>query len=152
MRGFFTASTIPILIGIISSRAQGQQPAALAPRDVVNQYCVTCHNQKLKTGGLVLDNLDLERVGNDAETWEKVIRKVRTGMMPPAGARRPARATLDSFASKLEASLDTAAAKPNPGAPALHRLNRNEYANVIRDLLALEVDPTLLLPADDSSN
>lgn len=126
--------------------------AALEPKAVIDQYCVTCHNQKLKTGGLELDKLDLQNVGPHAETWEKVVRKVRAGMMPPAGARRPDRATLDALAGSVETALDRAeAANPNPGRAPLHRMNRAEYANAIRDLIAVDVDPTTLLPADDSS-
>lgn len=120
---------------------------------LLTQYCTTCHNQKLKTGGLELDKLDLQHVGPNAESWEKVVRKVRAGMMPPAGARRPDRAALDSFAGAVETALDrVAAANPNPGRTPLHRMNRAEYANAIRDLLAVDVDATTLLPADDSSN
>jgi len=119
---------------------------------VINQYCVTCHNEKLKTGGLMLDKLDAAHPGDNAETWEKVVRKIRAGMMPPSGAPRPQRAALDSLAASLENELDrAAAAHPNPGAPGLHRLNRTEYANAIRDLLDIEVDAATLLPADDSS-
>ena len=118
----------------------------------LNQYCVTCHNAALRTGGLALDVAGLEHVGTDAATWEKAVKKIRTGMMPPAGARRPARATLDAFAASVETRLDRANL-PNarPEAPALHRLNRTEYANAIRDLLALDVDAKALLPSDDSS-
>ena len=116
---------------------------------VLDQYCVTCHNDRLKTGGLSLQGLPVD--GN-AETWEKVIRKVRAGMMPPAGAKRPERAALDAFAGSIENAIDrAAAASPNPGRAPLHRMNRAEYENAIRDLLALEVDSTTLLPADDSS-
>jgi mono/diheme cytochrome c family protein len=136
-------------------RAQSKAPAQVAApvdRALLTQYCVTCHNERLKTAGLALDMLDAEHVGSRAETWEKVVRKVRTGMMPPSGARRPNRAVLDAFAGQLEAALDRAAAvQPNAGAPALHRLNRAEYANAIRDLLALDVDVATLLPADDAS-
>lgn len=124
-----------------------------ASQAVLDQYCVTCHNQKLKTGGLELDKLDVQNVAPHAETWEKVVRKVRAGMMPPAGVRRPDRAALDAFAGALETALDrAAAANPNPGRTPLHRMNRAEYANAIRDLIAVDVDPTTLLPADDSSN
>jgi cytochrome c551/c552 len=124
-----------------------------APQALLNQYCVTCHNEKLKTGGLALDKLDLDRIGANAETWEKVVRKVRAGMMPPAGARRPDRKALDAFAGAVEGALDRAAsANPNPGRTPLHRMNRGEYANAIRDLLAVDVDAATLLPADDSSN
>jgi cytochrome c551/c552 len=151
---------IVIFASVLSLRqAGGQQPAIAAPatptaqRALMNQYCVTCHSDKLKTGGLTLEKLDTANVAEDAETWEKVMRKVTTGMMPPAGARRPERAVLESFAAGLATSLDRAAAQnPNPGVPALHRLNRNEYANAIRDLISIEVDPAIYLPADDSSN
>jgi hypothetical protein len=119
---------------------------------IVNQYCVTCHSERLKTGNLVLEKLNPTQASANAETWERVIRKVRAGMMPPAGAPRPDRGTLDAFAASLETQLDRAsAAHPNPGATALHRLNRNEYGNAIRDLLALDVDVSTLLPADDSA-
>ena len=100
----------------------------------------------------MLDTLDLAQVGPDAETWEKVVKKIRTGMMPPSGARRPERAALDGFASELERRLDRAAdANAALVTPALHRLNRTEYANAIRDLLALDIDVNVLLPADGSS-
>jgi mono/diheme cytochrome c family protein len=117
---------------------------------VLDQYCVTCHNDRLKTGGLSLQGLPID--GN-AETWEKVIRKVRAGMMPPAGAKRPGRAALDTFAGSIETAIDrVAAASSNPGRAPLHRMNRVEYENAIRDLLALDVDSSILLPADDSSH
>jgi hypothetical protein len=120
--------------------------------EVLSEYCISCHDQAEKKGGLALDRVDFNRLSKDAATWEKVIRKVRTGMMPPAGEPRPRRATLDSFARGLETRLDHLAAHaPNPGAPALHRLNRTEYANAIRDLLALEVDVETMLPGDDSA-
>jgi len=100
----------------------------------------------------MLDKLDLENVGPNAETWEKVVRKLRVGAMPPQGMPRPDRATMDSLAASIETSLDRAsAAAPNPGRPVLHRLNRTEYANAIRDLLALDVDPSAMLPTDDAS-
>src|SRR5580658_2121967 len=127
-------------------------PVIAQEQAVLNQYCITCHNEKIKTAGLMLDKLDYEHPGPNAETWEKVIRKVRAGMMPPGGAPRPDRATMDAFAAKLETQLDhAAAANPNPGFTGLHRLNRTEYANAIRDLLALDIDASTLLPADDSS-
>jgi hypothetical protein len=135
---------------VVSGRAQSPEPQQRPA--LLNQYCVTCHNQRLKTAGLLLDSMDLEHVGQDAAAWEKVVRKIRTGMMPPSGARRPERAALDSFASDLEGRLDKAVvAGTNLDAPALHRLNRTEYANAIRDLLALDVDARTLLPADASS-
>ena len=118
----------------------------------LTQYCIGCHNQRAKVAGLALDTLDLSKMGADAETWEKVVKKIRTGMMPPSGARRPERTALDGFATNLEQRLDTAA-DPNAAlvTPALHRLNRTEYANAIRDLLALDIDVNVLLPADGSS-
>jgi len=121
-------------------------------RALVDQYCLTCHNDRAKTGNLSLTGLDVSQPGDQAEIWEKVVRKVRAGLMPPSGMPRPDRAALDAFAGRLEGGLDRAAiAHPNPGSSALHRLNRTEYANVIRDLLALDIDETTLLPADDSS-
>jgi cytochrome c551/c552 len=132
------------------ARPQDSSPAP--DRALLNQYCVGCHNEKLKTAGLMLDKLDLAHPGQEPETWEKVVRKLRAGMMPPAGMPRPNRATLDSWTAKLETELDhAAAAKPNPGSTGLHRLNRTEYTNAIRDLLALDVDEATVLPADDSS-
>src|SRR5438128_399968 len=95
--------------------------AAIAPLDnaLPNQYCIGCHNQRAKTAGLMLDTMDYANIGKDAATWEKVIRKIKTGMMPPSGARRPERATLDGFASEIEKRLDSAAAShPNPGTTA----------------------------------
>jgi cytochrome c551/c552 len=128
------------------------EPAAAGAQAVVDRYCVTCHNARVKIGGLSLEGLDPAQAGRQPETWEKVVRKVRTGMMPPANAPRPDRATLDGLATRIEASIDrAAAAAPNPGAPVLHRLNRAEYANAVRDLLDLPIDATALLPGDDSS-
>jgi mono/diheme cytochrome c family protein len=122
-------------------------------RAVVSRYCVGCHNGRARTAGLELDALDLDKVARDGEVWEKVARKLRAGAMPPAGAPRPDRATSDALAAWLEGTLDRAASDaPNPGRPALHRLNRAEYANAIRDLLALDVDAASLLPPDDSSS
>src|SRR6266849_2617160 len=90
-------------------------------RALLNRYCVACHNEKLKTAGLTLDKMDVEKVPENAEVWEKVIRKLRTGAMPPAGLPRPDKAGYDSFATYLETALDrTAAAKPNPGRPGIH--------------------------------
>jgi mono/diheme cytochrome c family protein len=121
-------------------------------RAAIDRYCVSCHNTRLKTGGLALDGLDLNRIGTDAETWEKVVRKLRLGVMPPAGARRPDQATYDELIAWLEDRLDNAAAaRPNPGRPMLHRMNRAEYANAVRDLLGLDVDVTALLPPDDAA-
>jgi mono/diheme cytochrome c family protein len=125
----------------------------------VNKYCVTCHSDRLKTGGLTLAGADLVHVSEHADTWEKVIRKLRTGAMPPAGAPRPDQAASSELAAYLETSIDRDAANaPHPGKLALvHRLTRTEYQNAIRDLLAIEalpkeIDYPLLLPADNSSS
>ncbi|HEY9463930.1 MAG TPA: DUF1592 domain-containing protein, partial [Vicinamibacterales bacterium] len=116
------------------------------------QYCITCHNARAKAGGLTLDPAELNQMDRHAETWEKVIRKLQTGMMPPSGAPRPARAAIDGFVASLQTQIDrAAAARPFAGTPALHRLNRAEYTNAVRDLLALDVDAASLLPPDDSA-
>jgi mono/diheme cytochrome c family protein len=130
------------------------QPSSTdAPQAVLNKYCVTCHSAKLHTGGLSLQDLNLGHVPADAETWEKVIRKLRTGSMPPQGMPRPDAASVNELASFLENSIDrAAAAKPTPGHAAMHRLNRAEYANAMHDLLALDVDAAALLPPDDESS
>jgi hypothetical protein len=136
-------------------QARPNPAASVAPdyRADLDRYCVTCHNERTKTAGLALDTLELSDVPRHAETWEKVIRKLRTGMMPPAGRPRPAPAIYDAFATWLENEIDrAAAANPNPGTKApFHRLNRAEYQNVIRDLLALDIDVRDLLPPDDAS-
>ena len=125
---------------------------ASSVRASLDQYCVTCHNARLKTAGLTLDKMDLADVPAGAEVWEKVVRKLRSGAMPPPGARRPDQATADALVTWLETTLDAAgAAAPNPGRPVVHRLNRVEYANAVRDLLALDIDTATLLPPDDSS-
>src|SRR5438105_12093288 len=121
--------------------------AATPDRAVLDHYCVGCHNARIQSGGLDLANLDIARAPSRADVWEKVVRKLRTGAMPPQGAPRPDEATYDALASSLERSLDAAAA--SPGAPSVHRLNRAEYGNAVRDLLDLEIDPTALLPPDD---
>src|ERR1700691_5138505 len=118
------------------------QTALPAQRAVLDHYSVTCHNQKLKTAGLQLDKMDLAHVGAQAEAWEKVIRKLRAGMMPPQGLPRPAKAAYEALTASLENEIDRAAAnKPNLVAPGLHRLNRTEYADVIHGMLGLDVDP-----------
>jgi mono/diheme cytochrome c family protein len=134
--------------------AAGQAPAAdpaTSHRALLDRYCVTCHNERLKTGGLTLDSASLSNLGQHADVWEKVVRKLRAGTMPPIGRPRPDKPAAAALVSWLENGLDQAAsARPNPGRPPLHRLNRTEYANAIRDLLALEIDVRALLPADDT--
>ena len=127
-------------------------PPVSAPRDVIATYCTSCHNQRLRTAGLTLDSINVDDVAGSAEIWEKVVRKVRGGLMPPAGARQPDAPTRDAFVTSIEAELDRAwAAHPNPGRPLLRRLNRAEFANAVRDLVALDVDVAALLPPDDSA-
>ena len=119
----------------------------------VRRYCVACHNGRLLTAGLALDDVDLTRVGDHAELWENVVRKLRAGLMPPAGRPRPDEATYDRVATWLETELDAAAAaSPNPGrTQTFHRLNRAEYRNAVRDVLGITVDVEELLPADSAS-
>lgn len=125
--------------------------AASARRELLNTYCVACHNARLKTANLVLESVDAKQLGRNAELWEKVLRKVGSGQMPPAGRNRPDMETAKQFTRQLTLALDeAAAAAPNPGRPAPHRLNRTEYVAAIRDLLDLTIDGRALLPADDS--
>ncbi|MEJ0035852.1 MAG: DUF1592 domain-containing protein [Gammaproteobacteria bacterium] len=120
--------------------------------DVLGKYCADCHNTTDWAGGIAFDALSADDIGSDSETWEKAVRKLETGMMPPAGKPRPTRAVLEEFAGELAARLDKAQLiRPYPGTKSLHRLNRTEYANAVRDVLGLEVDVTTLLPADDSA-
>ncbi len=145
-------------IGIARVAAQGPSPAATtaasdaaASRELLDRYCISCHNDRLKTAGLTLEHLDVSRVDAQAETWEKVAVKLASGLMPPVGRPRPDAAAARSFVAALHARLDRAAgATPNPGRPLTHRLNRTEYGNAIRDLLALDIDTRTLLPADDT--
>ncbi len=134
----------------VPARTATSPADAAAQRALVDKYCVTCHNARLKTANFRLDDLDMAHLSAQAETAEKVVRKLRAGLMPPMGVPRPERATLDSLVSWMEGELDRQAVQHVPP-PGLHRLNRTEYANVIRDLLALEVDATKFLPPDDST-
>lgn len=141
-----------LLFSIVSFAINAQRVPA-SHGELLSGYCVTCHNDKTRIGGLSLQAADLANVPVKAETWEKVIRKLRAGSMPPQGAPRPDRGSLDGFAAFLESTIDRAAdAKPNPGHATMHRLNRAEYANAIRDLLRLDVDAAALLPPDDESS
>ena len=122
-------------------------------RAVLDRYCVTCHNEGTKAGGLALDMLDVSSVASQPDIWEKVVRKLRAALMPPSGARRPDEATHESLTTWLEAELDrAAAAAPNPGrTETFHRLNATEYRNAVRDVLGLDIDVSALLPIDDAS-
>jgi mono/diheme cytochrome c family protein len=153
----FTYSVLFLWLALIPTQASRQAPVTLAVSDqttaqrtFLDTYCVGCHNARLKSGGLELDTLDLSRLLDDAPTGEKIVRKLRAGMMPPSGARRPDDRTLDHFITSMEATLDRAELKPP--APGLHRLNRTEYANVVRDLLGLTIDASRLFPPDDSTH
>jgi mono/diheme cytochrome c family protein len=130
-------------------RPLGPQAADSPQRTLINQYCAACHNDRLKSGGLTLTALNLDDVHQSAEVAEKVIRKLRGGLMPPAGAKRPDRQVAAEFVSWLENKIDTAPADSTPGRVALRRLNRREYAYAIRDLLGLNIDATAWLPDDN---
>ncbi len=132
--------------------APTSDPSALVSPDraILDRYCVSCHNQRGKIGkdtNVMLDVLDPGKVADGAEAWERVVRKLRTRAMPPQGAARPDEAAYERLIASVETALDRiAVASPHPGRPVLHRLNRAEYANAIRDLLALDVDVALLPP------
>src|SRR6516162_4300549 len=157
MRTQLTVFVSAVLLSVVLAvygQTTGQTPAAspegaAAQRAVLDKYCVRCHNQRAKNG-ITLDSLDLARVTDKAEQWEKAVRKLRAGMMPPSGEARPDPATLEALTVWLENELDRKAVRQLPP-PGLHRLNRTEYTNVIRDLLALDVDATKFLPPDDST-
>ena len=151
----------PIYLQIARAQQDAPVPAATAPitlatsaaseRALLDQYCVTCHNQRLKTAGLTLDQLDIAQMHDHAEVWEKVVRKLRAGMMPPSGMRRPDAPVMESMITFLEKELDRDAV-PYLTPPGMHRLNRTEYTNAIRDVLGLQVDATKFLPPDDSTH
>jgi hypothetical protein len=135
-----------------SAASTGAPPSS--HRRLLDRYCVTCHNERLKTAGLRLDEIDVTRPGVEPEIWEKVVRKLHTGIMPPATASQPSKADRRALLTFLEAELDAAAlAHPNPGrTETLRRLNRTEYRNAIRDLLVLDIDAASLLPPDESGH
>jgi hypothetical protein len=152
------AVAVPFALALLYSASplaaqQKATPQAAAGRALLDKYCVTCHNQRAKTAGLMFDTMDLSHVAQDSAIWEKAVRKLRAGMMPPPGAsNRPDNASVNNFVSWLEVSLDQSAlANPNPGTVPLHRLNRAEYTNAIKDLFAIDVDAAALLPTDDIS-
>src|SRR5580692_3676510 len=136
-------------ISAVAATAATDNPA----RELTNKYCVSCHNQKLKTAGLALDRANADNPYSSEETWEKVIVKLRSRAMPPPKLPRPDNATYDKVAAWLESEIDrTAVAHANPGRSAsLHRLNRAEYANAVRDLIAVEVDAQAMLPPDQQA-
>ena len=145
MRGLLVTALVLVAVGAEAQVANPNQA-------LVNRYCVTCHNQRLKTAKVEFDALDLAHPEQNAIIWERAVRKLRGGMMPPPGAPRPAVADAQALATYLESTLDkAAAANPHPGSVRIHRLNRAEYANAMRDLFAMDVDVSTLLPNDDIS-
>jgi mono/diheme cytochrome c family protein len=146
------AGTLHAASPVPPKAATAQASPAVQPRAVVDKYCVGCHNTRMKAGGLVLDKLEINNPAN-TETWEKVIGKLNAGVMPPPSAPRPDYATYQGLIDGLAGAMDKIAAiAPNPGRPAIHRLNRTEYANAVRDLLFLDIDGKALLPADNSGH
>jgi mono/diheme cytochrome c family protein len=144
-------ATNPVVAQPVSLATAVEAPGAPS-RALLDQYCVTCHSDGARQGDLSLEQIDLSRPSAHAETLEKVVRKLRAGLMPPPRRPRPDESTVTAFVTGLEAAIDLAAAStPNPGRPVLHRLNRTEYANVVRDLVGLAVDGETLLPPDDMS-
>jgi hypothetical protein len=153
-RGVSLLAWLAVVVAPAAVSTAPESPTVSTPsKAFVDTYCVTCHNQRTKTAGLFLDMMDVTNVGANAEAWEKVVVKLRAGLMPPSGVRRPEQPVIDSFASTLETALDrAAAAHPDPGrTEPFHRLNRAEYQNAIRDLLSLDIDATPLLPTDEIS-
>jgi cytochrome c551/c552 len=138
-------TALAVCFGIVVPVAHGQTG------DLLQKYCVGCHNNRLKTGGVTLQGLDTANVADKAELLERVLHKIKTGQMPPAGLPRPDSAAAAVFSQRLEGALDAeSAAHPNPGRPAIHRLNRAEYSNSVRDIFDLDVNTVALLPVDDS--
>ena len=145
-------ASFAVCFGAMAVPGSGQnRSAAAANWSITETYCLGCHNSELATAGVVLEGLDLAKIGDNAELLERVLRKVKTGQMPPAGMPRPDAATAGAFTKWLTGALDAeAAAYPNPGHPAIHRLNRAEYSNAVRDVLGLDVNAGTWLPVDDS--
>ena len=144
---FFLLTALLLDVSAQTSSANNSQH-----RDLLNQYCVTCHNQQMRTAGLQLDQLDINNLSEAPDKWEKVIRKLNAGQMPPSGMPRPGSSAIVSLVNYLKTELDRYGTEDaNPGRrSAVHRLNRAEYANAIRDILAIEIDEESLLPADDA--
>jgi mono/diheme cytochrome c family protein len=138
------------------SSPAAQPSSATAPADAekplaaIKQYCVACHNDRAKTGGVSFEGMTAQSIGQHADVFEKAVRKLRGRVMPPPGSRQPDASTADALVAWLETSLDKAAGHAHvPDTIVLHRLNRKEYANAVRDLLAVDFDATSVLPADD---
>ena len=144
----------PSVVSLTQAPSAAPETAVSPHRALLDRYCVACHNDRARQAGVTLQTIDTDQIGQiaeDVEVWEKVVRKLRARAMPPPGRPRPDDAVYDAVAASLESALDhAAAADPNPGRPPIHRLNRAEYRNAIRDLLALEIDERALLPPDES--
>jgi cytochrome c5 len=152
LRNFYKRALLALGLVLSGGALHAEPGSAAASRAAFDKYCVGCHNQKLKTANLTLDTADLTKVAEHGEMWEKVILKLKLGMMPPAGLPRPDDSVRLGVVQYLQSELDRAAAEhPNPGRPLVHRLNRSEYGNAIHDLLGFDVDVASLLPPDDSS-
>jgi mono/diheme cytochrome c family protein len=151
-RHSYARAALAVCAIVLAQRGFAQsQPSSASASALVTQYCVVCHDNQKRTAGVTLQELDLSSIGDHAELLERVLRKVAAGQMPPAGMPRPNTARMAEFSKWLETSLDAeAAAHPNPGRPAIHRLNRAEYSNAIRDVLALDINAGSQLPVDDS--
>jgi mono/diheme cytochrome c family protein len=150
-----TVSALGFALGAMQAQpplSPAAQSTSATQRQFLDRYCGSCHNDRLKTGGMSLEHVDVAKPDAQPEIWEKVVRKLRTGVMPPANMPQPPKNDRLAMTTWLENSLDAAwAAKPNPGrTETLRRLNRTEYQNAIRDLLALDIDAASLLPADES--
>src|SRR5215831_8385646 len=145
-----TAQQIAPQTAPLKTKAPASTPDVAIQRALLDQYCVTCHNAKAKTANLMLDQLDLAHLGDHSEIGEKVVRKLRAGMMPPTGRPRPDEPTRKALIEWMENELDRSAVTYLP-APGIHRLNRTEYTNAIRDVVGLQVDATKFLPSDDST-
>ena len=140
-----------VLAACSASFGADAPPGVADPNNFLRQRCVMCHSQKAHTAGVVLEGIDLSNIGPSAPVLERALRKVRTGEMPPPPIPRPPAEASAAFVKTLETALDrAAAAHPDPGRPAIHRLNRSEYSNAIRDILALDINAGDLLPVDDS--
>ncbi|HYV62097.1 MAG TPA: DUF1592 domain-containing protein, partial [Bryobacteraceae bacterium] len=154
MKRFIFASALVVLIAslaILQNRAVGQTPAAGGSdqhRAMLNTYCVGCHNARVKTGGLALDNLDLQAAADDAQIWEKALRKLRGRLMPPPGALQPSQKDIDSFVAWMENTLDSHAKGPNAGYVPIQRMNRTEYAAEVKTLVGVDVKVKEVLPQD----
>ena len=152
MKKLALISLLIFCAGVAGAVGLPQEMASEDPNVIIGRYCFRCHNDDLLTAGLTLESFDAARAGQNAELAEKVIHKLRTGMMPPPSAQRPDTQTYANLIAALETAVDsTAGANPNPGSRMFQRLNRAEYSHAIRDILALDIDAGDYLPLDTKS-